>query len=129
MSKCTHAHTTAGRHYGFSGSVARYPYTDENRAAHGGITYTETCDRCRATRSVNQNGGHSEYSPWRPAEQPGTVQSAIADDIDGLLALSRPERTRLLVEARRLSISNRRLASATGFWRRLSADHVLQALS
>lgn len=76
MSKCTHIHTTAGRHYGFCGSVAVYPYTDENRAASGCITYTETCRDCGAKRSVNANQRHYEYSPWGPssAEQEASAR-------------------------------------------------------
>ena len=48
---------------GYTGSVAVYPYTEENRAAHGGVTYHEVC-RCGAERAVNANGLHREYSPW-----------------------------------------------------------------
>ena len=62
--KCQHTHTLSGRVQGYSGSVSVYPYTDENRAAHGCVTYVETCLDCRQTRAVNANGGHREYSPW-----------------------------------------------------------------
>lgn len=48
----------------YMGGVAVHQITAENRAAHGNITYTETC-RCGATRSVNQNQRHLEFSPWR----------------------------------------------------------------
>lgn len=50
---------------GYNGSVAVHPYTDENRAAHGNITYTERCATCGAERRANVNGLHAEYSPWR----------------------------------------------------------------
>lgn len=43
----------------FSGPVSR----DENRAAHGNISYDERC-RCGAVRSVNVNGLHVETGPW-----------------------------------------------------------------
>ena len=60
-----HAHravrTTEDRCY--SGSVSRHPWTEENRAAHGGITYREIC-ACGASRAVNQNGRHIEVGTW-----------------------------------------------------------------
>lgn len=64
--RCPHLHTRDGNEYGYTGSVAVSPYTEENRAAHGGITYTQTCLACGAERSVNQNQWHVEYSPWGP---------------------------------------------------------------
>jgi hypothetical protein len=67
MSKCSHANTTTGQMYGYTGSVAKHPYTHENRAAHGAVTYTETCQLCGAQRRVNSNGRHQEYSPWAAA--------------------------------------------------------------
>jgi len=63
---CTHDHTTDGEHRGFVVPVAVHPYTDENRAAHGGITYVETCDRCGARRKVNRNWWHVEVGTWGP---------------------------------------------------------------
>ena len=41
---------------GYTGSVAVHPYTEENRAAHGGVTYHEVC-RCGAERAVNAGQG------------------------------------------------------------------------
>lgn len=63
---CTHEHTTSGRDYAYTGSVAVAPYTNENRAAHGCITYTETCSACGAQRAVNANQCHYEYGTWGP---------------------------------------------------------------
>lgn len=64
----THRHTPIqiGREYCFGGSVAQHPYTDENRAAHGNVTWTEACSICGAERAVNGNQGFREYSPWGP---------------------------------------------------------------
>ena len=61
---CQHQHTTEGPAYAYTGSVARPPYTEENRAAHGNICVTETCSACGARRSVNVNGCHREYGTW-----------------------------------------------------------------
>ena len=57
-----------GRDRGFTGSVAVYPYTDENRAAHGGITRQEECVACGARRSLNINQCHVEYGTWGETE-------------------------------------------------------------
>ncbi len=65
--RCTHPTTTDGEAFGYTGSVAVHPYTDEHRAAHGCSTYTETCDACGAERAVNANQGFREYSPWGPS--------------------------------------------------------------
>ena len=46
----------------FTGPVSR----QQNQAAHGGITRTETC-RCGATRRVNVNGRHEEAGDWEAA--------------------------------------------------------------
>ena len=46
------------------GPVYRTPFTEENKAAHGGLCYSEVC-ACGATRKVNQNGRHFEYAPWK----------------------------------------------------------------
>jgi len=62
---CHHDRTTSGDHFGYTGSVAVHPHTHQNRAAHGGVTYTERCLDCRAVRPVNTNGGHVEVGPWR----------------------------------------------------------------
>jgi hypothetical protein len=55
-----HRAECAGPDYGYSGPVSVH---DQNRAAHGGITYTERC-RCGGKREVNANGRHVEYGPW-----------------------------------------------------------------
>jgi hypothetical protein len=48
----------------FSREVSIPPYTTENRAAHGNITETQECLSCGATRLVNVNQSHFEFSPW-----------------------------------------------------------------
>lgn len=66
--KCTHERITEDDQvHGYTHSVAVHPYTDENRAAHGGICVTERCRDCDATRAVLRNQGHCEYGIWRPA--------------------------------------------------------------
>ena len=61
---CSHNQITQiTRDYGFCGSVAASA-DFENRAAHGGITYTVECDRCGARQSRNQNQNHIERGPW-----------------------------------------------------------------
>lgn len=57
---CKHRNTTCGRDRCFTGPVSR----DENRAAHGNMTYTVTCDDCGAQQDVNQNQGFFERGPW-----------------------------------------------------------------
>ena len=65
--KCKHDNVTASDEIrGFSGPVYREPYTHENRAAHGGITYTQVCDDCGSERSVLQNQRFLEFGPWGP---------------------------------------------------------------
>lgn len=49
---------------GYTGSVAVYPYTYENRAAHGAVEFVDTC-RCGARRRRLSNGRHQELGPWR----------------------------------------------------------------
>lgn len=69
--KCNHkCELHIGSIFTFSAPVYVLPYTRENRAAHGGITYTEQCAECAAIRDVNANGRHVEVSSWRkPARQ------------------------------------------------------------
>lgn len=57
----THQH---GDDRAFVFPVAVSPYTEENRAAHGGISWTEECDKCGSRRAVNQNQHHIEVGPW-----------------------------------------------------------------
>lgn len=64
MTKCQHEIADRKNERGFSGSVAAYPHSDENRAAHGCITYTEVCRNCGAERDVNQNQCHYEYGNY-----------------------------------------------------------------
>lgn len=59
---CKHRETVAGNDRPFAGSVAAPGH--ENPAAHGNISYEETCSRCGATRRLNLNQRHVEYGPW-----------------------------------------------------------------
>jgi len=45
---------------GYSGGVS---VRNENRAAHGGVCYVETCS-CGAVRHVLVNGRHTEEGEW-----------------------------------------------------------------
>lgn len=67
---CKHTETRqSGESRPFFASVARHPYTDENRAAHGNIEWTEECCQCGAERMVNENGHHTEVGPWGPSRE------------------------------------------------------------
>ncbi len=88
MSRCKHTTTVDGEHFGFTGSVAHYPYTDENPCAHGNVRYTETCASCGAERSVNCNQRHYEYSPWGPSRRE-QQRAAEAAEIEALAELKR----------------------------------------
>lgn len=83
MAKCEHERTRAGDAYGYTCSVAHEPYTHENRAAHGNITYTETCLDCGAERAVNCNQVHVEFSPWgadrATREESGRIERQAAE--------------------------------------------------
>jgi len=59
-----HVVISEGQDYGFTAPVAVAPYTEENPAAHGNISRTQTC-RCGAERQILINGRHHEVSPWR----------------------------------------------------------------
>lgn len=63
---CHHARTREGERYAFTGSVCG-PRGEENRAAHGCVTYTETCVSCGAERGINVNQVHYEYGEWGPS--------------------------------------------------------------
>lgn len=67
--KCKHRHaaTVPGTDRCYYRGVACHPYTDENRAAHGGIECMERCPDCGAERSVISNGCHREYGIWAAA--------------------------------------------------------------
>ena len=62
---CNHEHVEETDMRGYTGGVAVHPYTFENRAAHGAVTYTERCKDCAAHRKVNSNARHEEHGPWR----------------------------------------------------------------
>jgi hypothetical protein len=65
---CAHARVVHGKHYSFAVPVNTGGVTEENRAAHGGVSYDEICVECKAVRRVNRNGRHFECSAWvRPA--------------------------------------------------------------
>lgn len=67
---CRHTAVIDGNHVPFRGSVATPRVTDEHRAAHGWVTYTQTCSDCKSKRDVNQNGMHFEFSAWRALGAP-----------------------------------------------------------
>ena len=48
----------------YNGSVARFPFTDEDRRAHGWIRQLVECGRCGAQRHENRNQSWTEVSPW-----------------------------------------------------------------
>ena len=60
--KCPHTSSQVGPDYCFSGAIYG---AEEDRRAHGGITYREEC-ACGARREVNANGGWYEIGPWGP---------------------------------------------------------------
>lgn len=64
MTVCEHQNFRTLAEFAYCGSVAVYPYTDENRAAHGNITETQECVDCGVTRLANVNMRHVEFSPW-----------------------------------------------------------------
>jgi hypothetical protein len=64
--RCAHARVVEGKHYSFAVPVHTGGLTDENRAAHGGVTYEQICVDCKAVRKVNQNGDHLEFGVWLP---------------------------------------------------------------
>ena len=66
MSACTHKIVRTISEGAYMGSVAVYPHTDENRAAHGNITVTVECRACGAQRRENINQSFLEVGPWGP---------------------------------------------------------------
>lgn len=91
--KCEHKDTKqVGPDRGFFDSVAVPPYTEENPAAHGGITYRVACVACGAERAVNVNGNHAEYSPWSPskaAREEYERRGALARELERYEAVKR----------------------------------------
>lgn len=63
---CRHQRVKTSAPGGFSSSVAVYPYTEENQAAHGNICVTEHCPDCLCAREKNLNGGYAEFGLWGP---------------------------------------------------------------
>lgn len=61
--KCCHERTKDLRTVGFTGPVS----TDENRAAHGGVTVTVECCDCGARRLENHNQRWVEFGAWGPS--------------------------------------------------------------
>lgn len=61
---CKHENTKTIATYAYNCSVAEYPHTHENRAAHGNITECEECISCGARRLANVNQRHCEFSAW-----------------------------------------------------------------
>lgn len=64
---CPHTPVATGDALPFFTGVAVEPYTTQNRAAHGGVRYVETCSHCGAERERLVNGLHEEVSPWGPS--------------------------------------------------------------
>ena len=62
---CTHTEVRSSRPYPFFGPIAG---ATQNRAAHGGCSYVETCQGCGARREVNANQNYCETGPWGPSE-------------------------------------------------------------
>jgi hypothetical protein len=56
-----HRAATSGPASAYLGPVRRA--VRQNRQAHGGVTYVETC-ACGAAKVVNRNGRHAEHGPW-----------------------------------------------------------------
>lgn len=79
ITNCTHKKTICGQDYCFAGPVAQEPYTHENRAAHGGICYTETCRYCGDERSVNANQMHQEVGPWGASKSERDLKEKESD--------------------------------------------------
>lgn len=87
--KCAHKHVQTSEPAGFSYCVAHHPYTDCHPAAHGSVTYTETCMDCGHERSLNANGLHEEVGTWhespaqREARHESELLASIARDCRG----------------------------------------------
>lgn len=64
MTPCTHSNYDTSDVLPYFGAVSR----DENRAAHGGVRYRETCQACGATRDWLCNGRHVETGEWTSPE-------------------------------------------------------------
>lgn len=60
--KCNHEETIIIRERCFTGSVGSFE--NENRRAHGGVTFDVECKNCGAQRSENINGLHEELGTW-----------------------------------------------------------------
>lgn len=58
---CHHTKTTCGPDGPFSRGLS-----GDNPAAHGCISYMETCSACGAERLVNQNQNFFEFDTWGP---------------------------------------------------------------
>lgn len=101
---CTHPHTQQiGPDRGYTGSVAVHPYTDENRAAHGNICFTQECCACGSRRSVLVNGRHEELGPW----------GATLRERQDAAAAARDEARKLLAATGRLTLTSSAKRSAT----------------
>ena len=67
--RCAHRQTVDSPPRAYAGGVANYPRTLQEPRASGGITYTQTCTRCGASRDVNANQGYREVSAWRKDDE------------------------------------------------------------
>lgn len=61
MKKCKHRKIISSPERCYSGPVSQRRM---NPSAHGGITWTETCQGCGAERAINANGIHVETGEW-----------------------------------------------------------------
>jgi hypothetical protein len=62
--KCTHTLTTYTGNKCYRHPVAKPPYTEENPAAHGGVTYVQICALCGAQRRATATGGQGYVGRW-----------------------------------------------------------------
>lgn len=81
MTKHQHIRAAAGPISGYVCSVAVPPYTSENRAAHGCITYDEIC-ACGARRATLQNQTHYEYGTWGPSTEEQRAAAHAAEEAE-----------------------------------------------
>jgi len=61
---CRHVAWSEGDVYGFAGPIFG---AEEDRRAHGGVSWTDTCRGCGARRGVNANQGWREEGPGGPS--------------------------------------------------------------
>lgn len=106
MPACNHTQTKEISEGGFLGSVAVYPYTEENRAAHGNITVAVECVKCGARQSQNINGNHIEVSPWAGSreERRRIIEKAEGKAYRALQAAKQARLTLVCEDGRKLHV-------------------------